>query len=157
MSALVDAWRIAETSYSREILCNFYALRKARSAIGVLVEALRDKDEGVRAAAAHALGSLRVLEAGPPLLDALRTEKAMTPKRWMTSALGACGFAGAANDLIAMLDEKDSLLKTQAIWALGELRVDGARERLVGIDQTALDPWDLKIVKDALEKLQIDR
>ncbi len=153
-SALVDAWELAETAHAREILCEFYAFRRAKSALPVLLQGLSDKEPAVRAAAAHALGNLRLSQAGPPLLVALHNETDVSTRRWLASALGACGYAAGIDDLIALLDDDDELVRTQATWALGELGAIKAKRRLSEIDPAHLSDWDQKILREALQKIK---
>jgi HEAT repeat protein len=153
MSALVKAWRLAETPHSREILCEFYAMRLARSAHEELLEGLRDPEPAVRASAAHALGRLKMAESGEALYEALKSEESASPKRWMASAVGACGYEPASTHLISLLESDDPLLRTQSIWALGQLKTKAALEPLRRIDSSELTSWERHILDDALKAI----
>jgi serine/threonine protein kinase len=86
--------------------------------VGILVEALREKDGSVRAKAARALGGIgpAAREAIPVLLDALHDREAHV--RWDAArALGQIG-AAAAEGLAAAVNDKDPVVRQIAADAL---------------------------------------
>jgi HEAT repeat protein len=94
------------------------SFRGSPGSIGILIEALREKDGSVRAKAARALGGLgpAAREAIPLLLGALEDREAHV--RWDAArALGRIG-AAAAEGLAAAVNDKDPVVRQIAADAL---------------------------------------
>ncbi len=100
-----------------------------------------DPDEEVRAHLADVLGSLERREAGPTLAQLL-DDGSISVRRAAAIALARIGDDRGAAALIEALDDKERVF--EAAWALGELRVEGAREPLFKVAQSVLKPLATK-------------
>ncbi len=100
-----------------------------------LISALKFEDPAVRGRAAHSLGHRGQKEAVPHLLAALAKPE---PDRGVRSrlylALGRLNAPSAARVLLDCLDrESREELRGDCAWALGGLRGDPARDRLIAV------------------------
>ena len=100
-----------------------------------LISALRYEDPAVRKRAAHTLGHRGQKEAVPHLLAALaRPEPDHGVRSRIYLALGRLEEPSAATVLLDCLDrESREELRGDCAWALGGLRGDRARDRLIAI------------------------
>ncbi|MEW6203004.1 MAG: HEAT repeat domain-containing protein [bacterium] len=90
-----------------------------------LVEIMQNRDEGidVRCGAAFSLGKLKLSDAVGALVDSLREK----PLRWSAAhALGRYPDGLVSNILVNSLRDKDAGIREGAVWALAELRSEGA-------------------------------
>jgi HEAT repeat protein len=99
-------------------------------ALGRLMQALKDADEGVREACARALGEIDDPEAVPALLLALR-DKAVPVRASAAWALGELDDARAVEGLMGALKDKDPGVRKQVAWAMGEIEDPKAVEALL--------------------------
>jgi len=94
------------------------------------IEALKDEDEGVRLAAAEALGEIKSPEAVPHLIEALKDED--EDVRWAAAlALGEIKSPEAVPHLIEALKDEDEGVRSAAAWALGEFKSPEAVPHLI--------------------------
>ena len=100
-----------------------------------LISALKYEDPGVRKRAAHSLGYRGQKEAVPHLLAALaRPEPDHGVRSRIYLALGRLKEPSAATVLLDCLDrESREELRGDCAWALGGLRGDRARDRLIAV------------------------
>ncbi len=95
-------------------------------AVPVLIAALSDKDAGVRAMAAWALGEIKSPAAITPLMNALAVEKTFAAREMLIRALGEHENAIAVPALISQLDDVSPDIRYVAVWALGEINAPDA-------------------------------
>ena len=100
-----------------------------------LISALTYDDPAVRGRAAHSLGHRGQKEAAPHLLAALaRPEPDHGVRSRLYLALGQLKAPSAARVLLDCLDrESREELRADCAWALGGLRGDRARDRLIAV------------------------
>jgi HEAT repeat protein len=90
-------------------------------ALGRLMQALKDDDEGVREACVRALGEIDDREAVPALLASLR-DKAVSVRSASAWALGEIADPRASLPLAKALKDANAEVRKQAAWALGEMK-----------------------------------
>lgn len=119
---LRKAMRITKEHQAKALLCDVFAIKKARSAIPELLECLDSKSINVQENAAEALGKIGSQKTGEKLQEKLRKD----PDPWFAIALGAIKYEPAIPDLITSLQDKDSMVRGAAAWSLGVLIVEDA-------------------------------
>jgi HEAT repeat protein len=89
-----------------------------------LLEVLRDRNPGLRSAAARALGEVNADAAAPPLIGLLLEDTAIEVRVSAAYALGLLGDPQAIEPLIQKLDDQteDARVRGTAAEALGDLR-----------------------------------
>jgi HEAT repeat protein len=126
--ALMDALAVAGSPLTRQLLADLLGDRGDPAAAEVLAAALDDPDEGVRAAAADALGKLFMADEPPPadvaahvgaaMLARFEAEPSATVRRTLASAVGAARYEPAIPALRAALEGDDRSLAYSAGWGL---------------------------------------
>ena len=109
----------------------------------LLLDQLRSTDDRIAAAAAWSLGKRRVASARPVLLRATRRRGFATP---VNAAASLALLADRTDEraLIALLSHRSRLVRTNALSAIGRLRLASARARMV--DLVAADPsWLVRV------------
>lgn len=91
-----------------------------RAAVPVLVEALKDPDNGVRREAAKALGRIKDARAVAPLVEALRDGDGNV-RLYAAYALGEIKDPKAVKALLRALGDPEWCVRDQAAWALREI------------------------------------
>lgn len=99
-----------------------------------LIFALRDEDTWVRAAAAGALGELRVSAAVPALIKALE-DREWAVRADAALALGRLRKPEAVSALTVLMQDEDALVRDEAAWALRQI---GTPEALEALQQAAV-------------------
>ena len=94
-----------------------------------LIEALRNEDEDIRAAAAETLAIKGNVAAVPALIRALQDDEESVRKS-AVSALGTIGDAAIVPRLIEALNDSDSYVRQNAVYALEELATREAKAAL---------------------------
>ena len=120
-----------------------------------------DSDDGVRRAAAWALGQLEDAAAVPALTTALKRDRDLEVRRTCAWALGQLEDHSSVDALTAVLNDPDTELRNKAVWALGQIEDARAVTALVGVlrdpdvDTRAQAVWALGQIesKDATEAL----
>src|SRR3990170_802179 len=103
---------------------------KKADEVDMLIQGLKDKNEGVRRMAAVALGEIKDTRAVEPLIAALKDNDRSV--RWNAAgALGKINDARAVEPLIAELKDVDSGARLDAARALGERKDTRAVEPLI--------------------------
>lgn len=104
-------------------------------AVPALVEALGDRDRGVRIAAARSLGALRAVEAAEPLLEALRS--ARLP--WIVGGQALIDIGAPAGSALRAVvtdpDAGDEVMRGRAVELLG--MVGGGGDAPIALDALA--------------------
>lgn len=127
------------------------ALGKRRdiAAIGALIHILESAHRPVRTSAVEALGRIGTPAIGP-LLEALST-KNLDRREGVVAALGKIGDTQAVPFLMTLLkQEKNWAIRNKAVWALGEIADDRAKDVLHEIFRNSMGD----IRKNAAEALQ---
>jgi HEAT repeat protein len=101
-----------------------------RRAVTALIEALKDREPGVREQVAWALGAIDDVSAVPALIAALKDDDSRV-RRQAAWALGAIDDNRAAAPLAAALSDPDDKVREQAAWALGAIDDSSAVDALV--------------------------
>lgn len=121
--------------------------------LDVLVEALRDKHDEVRQAAAHALGILGDTRSIGNLISALRDDSHIVRK---TSADSLVKMkSGSVVPLMTALKNHDSGVRKMAAWVLGRI---GDTRSIKPLSQALLD-YDVRVrtrAAEALKKMKSD-
>ena len=120
-----------------------------------------DSDDGVRRAAAWALGQLEDAAAVSALTTALKRDRDLEVRRTCAWALGQLEDHSAVDALTGALNDPDTELRNKAVWALGQIEDARAVTALVGVlrdpdvDTRAQAVWALGQIgsKDATEGL----
>jgi cyclophilin family peptidyl-prolyl cis-trans isomerase/HEAT repeat protein len=98
-----------------------FASVQDKKAVDALVPLLSDQDQGVRSAAAYALGQAGEKSVEPKLIKAFETEKSNAVKRDILEAIGKCGTAKGLEFVVGLFTGEqqviDLLLEGQA-WAI---------------------------------------
>jgi HEAT repeat protein len=126
--ALVGALADAGSPFTRQLLADLLGERGDAVAAEPLAAALGDPDEGVRAAAADALGKVFMADEPPgpevaqrvggAMLDRFETEPSAAVRRTLASAVGAARYEPAIPALRAALRSDDRSLAYAAGWGL---------------------------------------
>jgi HEAT repeat protein len=126
--ALAGALATAAQPRTRRLAADLLGRQAGAEGAGALLDALRDGDAGVRAAAADALGKVLLThgsqaapEAGPALLRAWDAESSPGVRHMLAAALGAAGHREAIPLLRAAAASGDRGLEHTARWALDRL------------------------------------
>jgi HEAT repeat protein len=142
-----------------QILCDVLGARRAQRAVPILQQMLAHPDDGVRGAAAEALGKIGNVNAGAALAHRLSVEQRSGIRRALIVAIGAVHYLPAVAQLVDALADPDPLTRRMAAWALGELPAEDARAPLEQALARETDPLShhqmsesLKRLVDALEK-----
>ena len=120
-----------------------------------------DSDDGVRRAAAWALGQLDDAAAVPALSSALKRDRDLEVRRTCAWALGQLEDHSSVEALTAVLNDPDTELRNKAVWALGQIEDARAVPALLtvlrdpDVDTRAQAVWALGQIesKDATEGL----
>ena len=106
-------------------------LEKAgRSAVELLIAALKSEKSRARAGAAEALGKIKDARAVEPLIAALQ-DKNPDVRSWAANALGEIKDPRAVEPIIAALQDKNAHVRSWAAEALGEIKDSRAVEPLI--------------------------
>lgn len=105
-------------------------------AVPMLIDALSDKDAGVRAMAAWALGEVKSPAAIAPLMAALAIEASFAAREMFIRALGEHESAIAVPALISQLDDDSPDIRYVSVWALGEIN---APEAIAAVEKSLND------------------
>ncbi len=137
---------------------------RALSALGNSLVNRPDPDEGVREAAASALGDLQMPEAVEPLSQALATDESPEVRKASAGALGALDEGGSAGPLEQALasdteidvreaaaDALGDLLEPSTLPALLESRADDPSPKVRGASATAISRFTESGIVQALE------
>ncbi len=116
----------------------------AREVHDALLRALRDPDAGVRAAAAEAVGRVRLREAVPQLLDWLDNPEADV-RAAAARALGQIGDARTVPNIVRVLGDSNPDVRRAAVSALASIGGDEVIVPLLG----RLDDVDTRVRVDA--------
>jgi HEAT repeat protein len=126
--ALLAAFAAAERPHTRQLLADLLGFRAVVAAAEPLAAALDDPDDGVRAAAADALGKVFMADEPPPpdvadrvgaaMLARFEAEPAASVRRTLASAVGAARYQPAIPALRAALKSDDRSLAYTAGWGL---------------------------------------
>jgi HEAT repeat protein len=126
--ALLAAFAAAERPHTRRLLADLLGFRAVTAAAAPLAAALDDPDEGVRAAAADALGKVFMADeppgsevarrVGAAMLARFEAEPSAAVRRTLASAVGAARYEPAIPALRAALDGDDRSLAYSAGWGL---------------------------------------
>jgi HEAT repeat protein len=126
--ALVEALAIAEEPFTRQLLADLLGEREHAAAAEPLAAALDDPDEGVRAAAADALGKVFMADeppaadvasrVGAAMLARFEAEPSPAVRHTLASAVGAARYEPAIPALRAALESDDRSLAYAAGWGL---------------------------------------
>ena len=126
--ALLEAFTLAEAPFTRHLLADLLGFRAVVAAAEPLAAALDDPDEGVRAAAADALGKVFLTDEPPPADVAVRVGAAMLARfesepsapvrHTLASAVGAARYEPAIPALRAARESDDRSLAYSAGWGL---------------------------------------
>jgi hypothetical protein len=100
------------------------------SLVGQLIKSLRDKDQGVRRDAAHALGVIGDARAVEPLIKALGDEVEVDVRRVDTEVLGEIGEP-AVEPLIKALEDDEGNVRYDVANVLGKIADARAVEPLI--------------------------
>ena len=107
-----------------------WAVHLGAAAVEPLISALQDSDEGVRQAAAEALGQIGDARAVEPLVAALKDSDEGV-RQAAAEGLGQIGDARAVEPLIAALGDSNRDMRRAAAGALGQIGDARAVEPLV--------------------------
>ena len=105
---------------------------RAKEAVKPLIDALSDKEPGVREAAAFALGQIASPAAAAALSQAIRDSNAEV-RASAAFAYGMLGDPKATAEISNALDDSDISVRSSAIIALGLLQDDGAVDELIDL------------------------
>ncbi|MCB9591415.1 MAG: HEAT repeat domain-containing protein [Sandaracinaceae bacterium] len=117
------------------------ALVQGEASIRRLTDLVDDEDHEVRAHLADALGSLETAAAIPPLRQLLADEDRRV-REAASIALARCGDDSGADELVLLLTDRDRCF--EAAWALGELKVEAAKDPLHRLATALLKPLTVK-------------
>lgn len=137
----------------REILCDIFGERRAKSAVPQLIDLLDDKDVGVRAAAADALGKIGSRKAGEAMLKRFLEETEVPVKDTLVAALGAVGYHPAVPALIEALNSPERTIRACAAWSLGALH---AHEAVLALRNALAQETNISVrerIESAIEEI----
>ena len=127
-AALLEALATAGTPFTRQLLADLLGERGDPAAAEPLAAALDDGDEGVRAAAADALGKVFLADeppgpevaqrVGAAMLARFEAEPSAAVRRTLASAVGAARYEPAIPALRAARESEDRSLAYSAGWGL---------------------------------------
>lgn len=124
-----------------------------KAAVEPLLKAIRDDDEDVRGAAVEALTAAGDARAVQPIERWALTDRKPRVRGLAAIALANLGAVTAAPNLMKRLGiERDAEAKAAIAWALGELKVEAAREDLRRLAETGEGPVK-QHAAEALKKL----
>ncbi len=104
---------------------------KDKSAVSLLVGALKDSDPEIRYSAAWALGQIKDRRALAPLLKQLHSQDADTREK-IVLAIGELKDRRASADLADLLrSDSDPKVRMAATWALGEICVNHSLSHII--------------------------
>jgi HEAT repeat protein len=151
---LLQALRETKSAHTRLILVYSLGERRDPAALSSLVAALDDAVPNVRSAAADSLGKIGASEVGAVLLQRFASERDVSVREMIASALGGVGHAPAVPALIEALTDSSAALRGCAAWSLGALQAREAEDAL----EAALKGENSQYAKDRItEALSIVR
>lgn len=153
VKAIIAALNGATDPLVRQLIVDILGIRRARSAVPVLIPLLADPNPGLRGSAADALGKIGDIRAGPALLRQYQVEPDLGLKELLLAGFGGVGFQEAAAVLIAALLSGTPGMQRVAAWSIGKLRLEEARGALVEVLDREIDDYTASRVQDALDSL----
>jgi HEAT repeat protein len=158
--ALVDAAKreVNKALQSSDPLVRIQALEALRNVPGAdaenhIVNALRDRDGGVRFAAAMMAGELRVASASPVLLGLADTERDPNVSVAVRFALHKLGDANRSQDLVTFARNEDPRVRRNVALVLGLLGEQSARSKILRVMRGDIDPLVREQALEALWRL----
>ncbi len=148
---IIRALRISQKEITSRILCEILGIRRAKSAVPVLVECLDDPSPSVKEVAAEALGRIGSTKAGEELLNHFDEDPTYP---WFAIALGAIGYRPAIPSLINALSSPFAIVRGGSAWALGELKAYEARNALEGALEKEDNEYAINRMQEALHQIK---
>jgi len=122
-------------------------------AVGPLIQALRDEDESVRAAAANALGRIGDARAVEPLIQALRDSN-WRVRAAAAKALGRIGDVRAVEPLVQALGDENESVRMAAVKAAVKIGREAIQPLTEALIWTAAVKIRCEAVKPLIEALR---